>query len=284
MRALRELQLRFVDALFGGDVAGVAAQIEANGVDPADRLDIYRNNLHEGFIKALAIGFPVIERLAGADYFRRLALDFLRAHPSRAGNLHHIGAHFPRFLRERFANTDYRYFADVAALEWSHGEALLAADAEPISASTLGEVEPDHYEGLRFTLHPACGLVRSAFPIVRIWSANQPESTAQETIDLGSGGDNVLVLRTPECVELHRLPAGDFTALEAFATGATLGAALEAAQAAEPTFDLGTALRRFLELAILTGIEIPGIASTNAAVLQASSAGAPDDSDPARRS
>src|ERR1700704_1590626 len=108
--------MHFVDALFGGDAAGVAAQIEANGLEPAERLDIYRNNLHEGFTKALAIGFPVIERLVGVDYFRQLALDFLRAHPSRAGNLHHIGAPFPRFLRERFADTEYTYFADVAAL------------------------------------------------------------------------------------------------------------------------------------------------------------------------
>jgi hypothetical protein len=255
--ALRELQMRFADALFGGEVAGVAAQIEANGVDPAERLDIYRNNLHEGFIKALAIGFPVIERLVGVDYFRQLALDFLRAHPSRAGNLHHIGVPLPRFLRERFADTEYAYFADVAALEWAHGEALLAADAEPIAASALGDVEPALYEELRFRLHPACGLVRSAFPIVRIWRANQPESSAEESIDLGSGGDNVLVLRTPECVEFHRLPVGDFTALEALASGATLGTALEAAQAAEPTFDLGTALRRFLGLEIFTGIEVP---------------------------
>jgi hypothetical protein len=144
----------------------------------------------------------------------------------------------------------------VAALEWAHGEATLAADAEPLAASALAEIDPTSYEELRFQLHPACGLVRSAFPVVRIWRANQPDSTAEETIDLGSGGDNVLVLRAPECIELHRLPAGDFAALESFARGATLGAALEAAQAAECTFDLGTALRRFHGLGILTGVAV----------------------------
>lgn len=261
MLALRELQMRFVDALFGGDAEGVAAHISANGVQPVERLDIYRNNLHEGFIKALAIGFPVIARLVGADYFRQLAMQFLHAHPSRAGNLHHIGGPFPQYLRERFAESEYAYLGDVAALEWAHEEAMLAADAEPIVADALAEVDPARYEELRFHLHPACGLVRSGFPIVRIWRANQPDPAAEETIDLGSGGESVLVLRTPECIEFHRLRAGDFAALEAFARGANLGAALEAAQAADITFDLGAALRHFMGLNILTGIELPPVAS-----------------------
>lgn len=256
MLALRELQVRFADALFGGDAAVVASQIEGNGVEPAERIDIYRNNLREGFTKALSIGFPVIERLVGADYFRQLALDFLHEHPSRAGNLHHIGAPFPQYLRERFADTEYSYLGDVAALEWAHEEALLAADEEPISASALAEVDPARYEELRLRLHPARGLVSSRFPIVRIWRANQPACETDETIDLDVGGDQVLVLRTPECIEFHSLPPGEFATLEALARGASLGAALEAALAAEATFDLGAALRRFFALRLITGIDL----------------------------
>src|SRR5262249_41551279 len=99
---------------------------------------------------------------------------------------------------------------------------------------------------------PACGLVRSQFPIVRIWRANQPESSAEETIDLESGGDNVVVLRTPECVEFHQLPAAEFAALEALARGSTLGDALEAALAIDSAFDLGAMLRRCIALPILS--------------------------------
>ena len=255
MLALRELQMRFVDALFDGDAGAVVTQIEAKGLDPAERLDIYRNNLHEGFTKALAVGFPVIERLVGVEYFRRLALDFLHVHPSRAGNLHCIGVPFPRYLRERFADAQYSYLGDVAALEWAHEEAILAADEEPIAASALEKVDPVRYEDLRFRLHPACGLVSSRFPIVRIWRANQPESNGEEIIHLGSGGENVLVLRTPECVEFHRLPNGDFALLEALARGLPLGVALDAAHSADSNFDLGAALRRLLALNVFTGIE-----------------------------
>jgi Putative DNA-binding domain len=251
--ALRELQVRFTDALFDGAVEPVRAEIVADGLDVAERLEIYRNNLREGFIKALAIGFPVIERLVGGDYFRQLAIAFLGAHPSRAGNLHHIGAPFPSYLRERFVDTEYAYLPDVAALEWAWQEALIAADAEPIAPAALGELDPADYEHLRFELHPACALLQCAYPIIRIWRANQPEASGEEVIDLTEGGDRVLVLRTPQCIELRRLPAGDFAALEAFARGLPLGEALEAAQAADTAFDLGSALRRFLQLNVFTG-------------------------------
>jgi hypothetical protein len=252
--ALRELQQRFADALFDGADGAVAPEVAANGIDPGQRIDIYRTNLREGFVQALAISFPVIERLVGADYFRQLALDFLRAYPSRAGNLHHIGGPLPGFLRERFADSDYAYLADVAALEWAYEEALIAADAQPMTVDALSEIDPADYEQLRFDLHPASKLVRSAYPIVRIWRANQPETASDELIDLRAGGERVLVLRTAEGIEFHSLPLGDFAALDAFARGEPLGVALDEAQQADAAFDLGAALVRFMRLNVLVGL------------------------------
>ncbi|MEP7245024.1 MAG: DNA-binding domain-containing protein [Gammaproteobacteria bacterium] len=307
MLVLRDLQMRFAEALFEGQAEShtaltanslIDAHIDANGIDVAERLGIYRNNLHEGFIKALALGFPVIERLVGTDYFRQLAVDFQRAHPSRAGNLHHIGAPLAQFLRLRFVgaeHAEYAYLADVAALEWAQECALIAADAPPISPDSLRAISPERYESIVFQLHTACGLVRSEFPIVRIWQANQAGAGANagakaaeqggaganasanaddkggadgaavgrgdDLIDLRSGGDNVLVMRAPDGVEFHQLAAGEYAALHAFAQGLNLGAALEAAQAADAELDLGAALRHWLSLGILTGLDLPAAAS-----------------------
>ena len=257
MLALLDLQLRFAAALFDGDDEPIAAHIVADGLDAAERIDIYRNNLREGFIQALGLGFPVIERLVGTDYFRQLVLEFQRAHPSRAGNFQRIGLPFAAFLRERFAATEYTYLSDVAALEWAHEEVLIAADAEPIAVDALRAIDPADYEHLRFELHPACKLVQSAYPIIRIWRANQPDATAGEVIDLSEGSENVLVLRTPGDIEFHRLPAGDFAALETFARGLALGEALEAGRSRDARFDLGAALRRFMNLNLLVGVQTP---------------------------
>lgn len=259
MLMLRDLQLRFAHALFDGAIERMEAHIEDHGIAGAARLDIYRNNLREGFIKALALGFPVLERLVGKAFFRHLALDLLKSHPSRAGNLHHIGAPFPGFLAKRFEHTEYACFADVASLEWAHQEALVAPDAPTLSANDLRSVDPALYELLRFDLHPAVRLVQSDYPIIRIWRANQADAAASDTIDLGSGGDSVLVLRAPECIEFHRIRTGDFAFLFALSRGENLGAAFEAAHAADVEFDLGTALRRGLSLNLFAGLRLPDV-------------------------
>jgi hypothetical protein len=257
MPGLRELQTRFIAALFDNEDERVHAHIRQDGIDAASRLDIYRNNLQQGFIKALAIGFPVIERLVGADYFRQLALEFLRAHPSASGNLHHIGEPFAPFLRAKFGGTQYAYFRDVAALEWAHQEALVAADAIPMSVEAFRDIEPTDYEKLTFDFHPACRFVQARCPVVRIWRANQPQTQSDELIDLTSASDNVLVLRTPECVEFHLLSAARFALFEALSRGDALGLALERAQAIDAEFDVGAALRHLVELNILAGVRKP---------------------------
>jgi hypothetical protein len=253
MPALRELQLQFVAALFDARDDTVQRCVRKDGIDVGERLDIYRNNLREGFVRALAIGFPVIERLGGAEYFRQLAVQFLSAHPSRRGNVHQIGGPFASWLRGKFQGTEYSYFADIADLEWAYQEALIAPDAPAIAVETLRQVDPAIYEHLTFEFHPACGFVRSDFPIVRIWEANQPEGASEAVIDLASGGDNVLVMRTNEGVEMHRVPHDQFVFLKALAEGESLGMALERA----PDVDARDALRRVFELRLATRIRSP---------------------------
>ncbi len=210
-------------------------------------------------LKALALGFPVIQRLVGADYFRQLAVDLLHAHPSRSGNLHHIGAPFSAFLRARFANTQYAYFADVAALRVgvpgsAHRPRCRTTDCRRVSRHRSDSIRN---AGLRAA--PACGFVKADYPIVRIWRANQLDAGNDEVIDLASEADHVLVLRTSECIEFHRLPPAQFSFFESLDHGATLGAALERVQTLDPAFDVGAALRLLIDLNLLTGLKCPSI-------------------------
>ena len=142
MLSLPELQARFAATLFDDTAASPPAWIRAAGIAPELRLGIYRNNLEAGFANTLALEFPVIQRLVGEDYFRQLALSFLARHPSRSGDLHHIGAPFADFLRAQYAATCYRYFADVAALEWALQECLVAENDETLEPSVLQAVPP----------------------------------------------------------------------------------------------------------------------------------------------
>jgi len=250
MLPLRDLQKRFAYQLFETDSALALDWVRSDGISALARVEIYRNNLHTGFSKTLELEFPVIRRLVGQDYFRQLALAFLARHPSCSGDLHHVGAPFPAFLQQQFANTEYSYLADVARLEWAYQECLVAEDSECLNPQTLRRIPVDAYSNLRFVIRSASRLVDSPFPILRIWEANQSEAAMPDLIDLTTGPDHVVLVRTPAGFNLSRVPAGDFQLLTAFAAGQTLEGALEAALGRDAQFDLGAALRRCIGLGV----------------------------------
>lgn len=255
MPSLLELQEAFGSALLFEETAAIEPFVRANGLEPAARLRIYRNNARENFLATLQAAYPVLERLVGTEYFRQMGLQYMQRHPSPSGNLHHVGARLAGFLALRFEGTEYAYLAEVARLEWACQEVLVAADHEPLDLARLGAVPSESYARLVFRLHPAVRLVASRFPVMRIWSANQPGSDASERIDLASGGERTLVRRGSETVELRQLEAAEFAFLEGIARGEPLGAIAD--NAALAGFDLGAALRRYVGVHALVDFSLP---------------------------
>jgi hypothetical protein len=245
MLSLRDLQLRFVAALYEGNDAIVSAQLGEGTSGAPARLGVYRNNLREGFIKTLALEFPVVEKLVGPDFFRKTALDFQLQHPSQSGDLTPIGAPFADYLRARFADGEYGWLPDMAALEWALQCVAIAPDSEPVPVAKLEEIPPHRYEDLVFDPAPATRLVESRYPVVRIWQNNQPGATP-ENIDLDSGADHVLVRRRGDELEFVRVSAADFTFARMLARRTPLGLATDASLAIDPDFDLARALRALM--------------------------------------
>jgi hypothetical protein len=83
-------------------------------------------------------------------------------------------------------------------------------------------------------------IVRSAHPIVTIWSMNSGENALGSIEDCEA--EDALVARLHLDVQVRRLPVGGAAFLGAIATGASLGEAAGSAAAAHPEFDLATNL------------------------------------------
>jgi hypothetical protein len=249
MTSLRELQHAFLDGALYGYPGRIADLIVENGIPADRRLGIYANNARAGFLAALEATFPVLVQLAGEDWFGQTARQYMRQHPSRAGNLHYVGERFADYLDHSLQASDYAYFADVARLEWAYQEVLIAPEHPSFEIGALANVAPADYELLRFEVHPAVRLVESHFPILAIWKANQKDAPANaDPIDLTSGVSRVLLIRRDDHVELREMPPGPFALLQAFARGQTFGEAAEAALIAEPGLDLGGALAQVVRL------------------------------------
>lgn len=251
MLSLHELQQAFVEAVLRERTRQISPWIRRNGIAAERRLAIYRNNNVEGFLQTLHATFPVVARLSGDDWFRQTARRYMQQHPSRFGNIHYIGERFPGFLDATLADSEYEYFADVARLEWAYQEALVAADHRSLDVELLACVPPENYGALTFQTHPALRLVRSRFPALAIWRANQADVSENAPISLEDGASNVLVIRREDHVELRELPAADFVLLAAFVRGESLELAADRVLQAAPEADLGAVLSRVVKLGAL---------------------------------
>lgn len=257
MPSLRELQQAFMEGALYEHTTPICAWIQRNGIAPQRRLAIYRNNAVQGFLQTLCTTFPVLLRLSGEDWFRHSGRRYMRQHPSRSGNIHYIGEHFPAFLDTMLAHSEYDYFADIARLEWAYQEVLVAADHASLDIASLATVPPEQYAALTFRTHPAMRLARSRFPVLAIWKANQPGSSASEQIARDAGPSNVLIIRRDDHVELRELPMPDFELLAAFARGETFDLAAEHALHAAPEADLSAVLARIVRLGTLVDFTLP---------------------------
>ncbi len=259
MTSLRELQTRVMHAVLR--TASESSPIEAvlGLIDtPVERavagLEVYRNTAHVNHVDALHSTYPAVWRLVGADYFRQTAREYLGLHPSRSGDLQHVGASFATFLGERHGRDQFQYLADVARFEWLVQEALLAPDHPPLDLQKLAAVAPADHERVGFDLHPALRLFESQYPVHRIWEVNVGSEAEPEVLDLNQGGDRLAMLRRGGELEFHALSDGEWRLLRALERGTTFAAAADAAAAAEggsAEFDATLALQRFVALGII---------------------------------
>ncbi len=222
-----------------------AAAIRSGHDDP--RLGVYRNAVTANYRNALRASFPVVCELTGMPFFHAAVDAFVAAHPSTGGDLDVYGDAFPQFLAGYPHARSLPYLPDVARLEWALDEAMRAGDVEAHPEGvlrTLAATAPDAVAALRATLDPSCRLVRSTFPVMRIWQVHQHDG--DRSVDLDAGPDHLVVRREGNLPSIARVSPAGLAFLEALASDSTLGDAVEAALAADAQFDVGLALRTFI--------------------------------------
>jgi hypothetical protein len=256
MPSLRELQQGFVAAILAGDGAPPPfATVPAESGQEC--IAIYRRGVFANYRGALGASYPVVTKLVGAPFFHAAVDAFVLAHPSVSGDLNTYGSEFGAFLESYAPAADLPYLPDVARLEWAVDEAGNAADSDASPDAVLAAfsaVAPERLPALQLALAPTCRLVASKYPVLRIWQLNQVGAPDDARVSLDEGGVAVHVRRDAGGVSLTRIGAGEHAWLAALAAGKTLGAAIDAAQDADATFDLGSALRERIADATIAGI------------------------------
>lgn len=227
-----------------------------NGAPAPKRFGVYRNNVIVSLTEALMATYPALLRLLGEDYFRALARLYVSAEPPSSPVLLAYGGSFSEFIEGFPPLAGYPYLPDVARLEWAWLEAYHAADQAPLEAALLAAVPPEQLGALRFTLHPACRLIVSSFPVMDLVRANRFEIEAGVEVDPGQG-QSVLLTRPGIDVVLYPLQAvGDVAFMTALKTGDSLAEAAGSALAVDPAFDLAAAIGLLLRSGAVSEYQI----------------------------
>lgn len=237
---LRDVQRAFADSLIAGD-AGAADRIRGGKLSGTQRLEVYRHNVFTNLRGALKDIFPVVHRIVGDAFFLHAADQFIRATPSRSGDLNQFGREWPAFLGDYPHAAELPYLPDVARLEWAWHECFHAGDALPLDLARLAAVAPEAHGSLVFRLHPAVRLLESAFPVLRIWQVNQEDFAGELEIDWERGGDALLVRREEHQgieVVIQSMSAGAWRFLCELQAHCALESAASAALEADSEFDL----------------------------------------------
>ena len=251
MTSLREVQDHVRRALLEGPVGDLAPAIAEDGIAAEARLDIYRHHVIASLTAVLESTFPVVCRLVDGRFFAYTADAFIRREPPSGPCLFEYGAEFPRFLAEFPACRHLVYLADVARLEWAMNVGAHAEDVVPLDPSALARIDPTRVGELSFGFDPSLTLLRSPWPIDRIWRANQASVGAEPAVDLDAGGVCLEVRRRDDEVVFGALSEAAYAFRSALRDGERLATAAATAFAVDPTFDLVGALRALLEDGVL---------------------------------
>ena len=231
---LLELEHAMYRGIVGRDDAEAAACIVADGIDPAARLEIYRNTFASVLTNALRLSYPAVHRLVAAECFEGAARLFIDEQPPQSANLDDYGSGFADFLARFPAVAALAYLPDVARLEWAVSRALHAPDTAPLDIVRLAALTEDEQARVRFAPRPSAGLVRANHPADSIWRAVlAKDDAALAALDPASGPVWLLVHRAETGVEVNRLSEDAWHFTTALFAGRPLCSALEEAPCAE---------------------------------------------------
>ena len=233
-------QHSFAQAVLSPDIP-VPAGLRIGTLPAGRRFSVYRNNVVAGLADALTVGFPVLERLLGKEFFRAMACVFVREHPPNSPLLSDFGHSMPEFLASFPPVEHLPYLPDVARLEMTLRQSYNAADVTPIPPDTLAGLSEGEIASARISFAPSARLLRSPHPVFSIWQANTNDTPYGKWT-----GEDVLVVRRGFDPEPLRLNAGEYEFLSALVSGSTILEAHATGSAANPEFRLEAVLGQLL--------------------------------------
>jgi hypothetical protein len=252
--ALPDLQAAFAAHVAGNDRVELIASVVGDSIPAAARLRVYRHHVFHSLTSALAATFTTVKALVGEAFFRDLARAFVASAMPTQPVLSEYGEDFAGFIGGYAPAAGLPYLSDVGRLDWALNVAFHSSLEPRLAAVDLATIPVELLPTKSIALAPGAAIIRSVFPLDRIWAAARP-GASDDTVDADASDACLLVLRRPDDAGFVGLSAGEASFLEALAGGRTLEEAAALALAADPVFDLSPAFARLLSLQAFAAVQ-----------------------------
>ncbi|GAA3937780.1 DNA-binding domain-containing protein [Litoribacillus peritrichatus] len=204
---LKDWQEAFYRGIF--DPTQDNIQKACEGVDSTDnlsaeeRLGIYRGSILGGLTSGLSGIYPVCEKLVGEQYFTQMVSGYLKQYPSGSPDLGNYGEHLPQYISDFQPAKELFYLPDVAKVEWLWHQAFNAAETPAsnqgfLPVSELANIAVEDQARIQFCLNPSASLMKSDYPVHKIWAVNQNDYEGDQTVNLDDGETNLIVWRSQD--------------------------------------------------------------------------------------
>jgi len=257
MMPLATLQQEFTQAVFsatGSDSQSINQRIQASkGPSAEQRVAIYRAAILGSLCRVLEEVYPVINRLLGDEFFQAMARRYAQQIPSLQPDLNEYGRELNEFLSNFEPVKAMHYLPDVAQLEWYWHEIFSEVDETPADFSVLARLDEATLGRVTFRLPKAARLMRSEFPIARIWATNQPDCEEETTIDLAEGADHLLIWRQGHEQRIEHITENQWQLLSAIEQGLGFQSLIETLDLDE---DITRMFPEFVQRGWVSGLDI----------------------------
>ncbi|MBI2944901.1 MAG: putative DNA-binding domain-containing protein [Candidatus Wallbacteria bacterium] len=218
--------------------------LPAARLQPVDRLAVYAQMYPLRMRDALATDYPVLKDALGAEAWKSLVDEYIRAYPSVHPNLNQLGRHLPRFLRSLRDLKSCAVLADLAELELAMTLVFDAEEPGPFDARGLATLRPADWSGAVFIAAPTLQLRAFGYPV----NAYLQAVKRGESVPLPDAAPSFTVLyRKNWSVWRRELSQDEYRLLSLLVQGRCLAKAMKKVQrdaALEPD-ELSARLRRW---------------------------------------
>ncbi|MDF1655857.1 MAG: DNA-binding domain-containing protein [Coxiellaceae bacterium] len=222
MSDLAKLQHDFLAAFNQQDESLFTSHIDSKTeLTAQQRFEIYTGSITEGIATSLRETYQITEKIVGDEFFTGMAYSYIKQTPSNQSDIASYGASFADFVEQFPPAQQLPYLADICRLCWAYDRLLPQLPDDNFDIQSFSALPEAQQAQVKFQLKANALLLSSPYPLLKIRDLCQCESN-EETVDLHSGGVNLLLWRADEQVVIDELSADEFTLAQALQSAGTL--------------------------------------------------------------